>query len=123
MHSTKDLTVLLVGVCCLASTRAARCLGNIYDLYIHSNTGQAFQCTGQLLGWAVEDGPGSSPCFAPANATCAMVAEQINGAQCYINLYHGIGACDKNFRVGILNCNTAGAVYGGVFDRFDIECI
>ncbi|RYP60373.1 hypothetical protein DL769_008142 [Monosporascus sp. CRB-8-3] len=108
MHRTKDITVLLVGASCFTLTQAARCLGNIYNLYMH--TGQAFQCTGELLGWAVEDGPGSSPCFAPVNATCAMVAEQVNGAQCYINLYHGAGACDKIFRVGILNCNAAGAV-------------
>ncbi|KAK7742163.1 hypothetical protein SLS62_010815 [Diatrype stigma] len=123
MYQIKNLIVLLASTSLLAPTKAAKCVGNTYDLFLPAVADQPLQCSGQLLGWGVEDGPGISPCLAPVNATCALVADQVDGANCTINLYNGSGTCDKAFLVGLINCAAPGAAYGAVFDRFDIECI
>lgn len=123
MYNAKGLAMLIAGTCCLAPTLASKCVGNTYDLFVPAVAEQPLQCSGQLLGWGVEDGPGTSPCLAPVNATCAMVADQADGANCTINLYAGSGTCDKAFQVGLINCAATGSAYGVMFDHFDIVCI
>lgn len=121
MYTTNPLALALTFFG--STTQASTCTGNTYEQFIPAVAEQPLQCSGQLLGWGIETGPGISPCLAPANATCAMVADQTDGVNCTINLYYGGGACDPAFRVGAINCVATGAAYGAVFDRFDVQCV
>lgn len=106
-----------------ANAQAVKCVGNAYDVLLPATVpGLPAQCGGELLGWGVEEGPGVSPCLAPVNATCAVVAEQVNGANCSVNFYLGGATCEPASQVATLNCGLAGASYGGAFDHFDIAC-
>lgn len=126
MYIAKEPTSILIAgaVLLVQPVGASKCTAQAYNVYDTTNPLQLNQCGGDLLGWVAEDGPGPSPCFAPKNATCAVVSEAVDGLGCTVNLYNGGGSCNPAFLVGTLACAISGSVYGGVsFDRFDIVCV